>query len=676
MNWLKFWKFKLAFLGLVVLSCMFFLEGTSSVFAKNEVDWYRSNRACWVTGLLGSEMTPGDSDVPSLYTNDNWGSVNEFVLSSADLGSDPRIPAGASFVPAFGSNYTPVLEGYRDGLGVRSNRNGSADFVFYRGGAPFTGDALGVYWEDGFPFTGQRNSKDYLNGVKAPPGVTVGMSATPPIVPVYSYNQQAYEDLKQNDLRSRLIDLSRKGGRTPLQQGEFFTMVADSLGRPVGFINRDEIRVNAVYPAPTPPTAGEVATDFRFAIPGLFRSFPEAVDYTFAADVLPTGPFGDLDMNDARMDYLEWLVSSDGISVFSSRPDRGFVLPWPDVRGYLERRAVAKAAHDRVEEYSALWLNPNNPGGGARDDLLLQSIEARAFHADLAVARESTLGGGSRNIYGRNDFAVNEVASTNTLDCVGTACNATTTTNVSPTVVPANVTLTDVNNRESETTSIVQGARNVRAQDNVGNRVDDVVLVDPRVFDESTLNARLDEDGSYGSLFILDSEADQVLVNIKVNPEHRRDYIFNAGEFVNDLVLPAFGFSDSVWTYDLLEPGIRAHGLNQFFEGPYRRGSDSFGPQENVGYRQPSLSRAYYCPGQHVDDFYNCFTGVSERDEHETNAYDPAHTGSDSLTDDNVAHIRWPVNLEDLNWYMYQLPGPSSRMMPGFSGSTRWAPGG
>ena len=44
------------------------------------------------------------------------------------------------------------------------------------------------------------------------------------------------------------------------------------------------------------------------------------------------------------------------------------------------------------------------------------------------------------------------------------------------------------------------------------------------------------------------------------------------------------------------------------------------------GYRQPRLNRPY--------DFHR----------------------DGSLTGDNVDHLRWPVNLEDLNWYLYELP--------------------
>ena len=32
-----------------------------------------------------------------------------------------------------------------------------------------------------------------------------------------------------------------------------------------------------------------------------------------------------------------------------------------------------------------------------------------------------------------------------------------------------------------------------------------------------------------------------------------------------------------------------------------------------------------------------------------------------SLTADNVKHIRWPVNLEDMNWYLYRVPSRGVR---------------
>ena len=51
--------------------------------------------------------------------------------------------------------------------------------------------------------------------------------------------------------------------------------------------------------------------------------------------------------------------------------------------------------------------------------------------------------------------------------------------------------------------------------------------------------------------------------------------------------------------------------------------------QNHNGYRQPRLSRAY----PHADE----------------------------LTREESKHIQWPVNLEDVNWYLYRLPSTGYR---------------
>ena len=103
--------------------------------------------------------------------------------------------------------------------------------------------------------------------------------------------------------------------------------------------------------------------------------------------------------------------------------------------------------------------------------------------------------------------------------------------------------------------------------------------------------------------------------------------------------LPAMGFDP--WSYDSINKG-RGVSVNEWFrglaaaDGSLTSADSVLDPtwDEHSGYRQPLLNRVY-----------------STTELSELRVPIPA----------KPERIRWPVNLEDLNWYLYELPSTGYR---------------
>ena len=292
---------------LVLLAGFALSDGAGQVSAVDEGKWARNNTACWVTGPIGSQGSPGgDSDIPSLRDDDhdNWGSSDEFVVDFGDLVDYPDGVKGESFAPGqLGANTVDSFSvKYRDGLGI-GIVEGKVSYVFYEAGEPFTGRAHGVKWDNGFPFSGVLGRGFFVSGVSYPGVVTQGSH------PDMEYSYTTEEALASvRELRKAIQDTAHRGRPNAILLAKSFVTITDSLGRPVGYFNKDNLKVGEFYPVPSRPTDAQLKT-FSFGTHALFKNFPEAVDYTFAADVL-LGP--DQQMNDLRMKYLVYLLKSGG----------------------------------------------------------------------------------------------------------------------------------------------------------------------------------------------------------------------------------------------------------------------------------------------------------------------------------------------------------------------------
>ena len=408
------------------------------------------------------------------------------------------------------------------------------------------------------------------------------------------------------------------------------------------------------YPVPSRPTDAQLKT-FSFGTHALFKNFPEAIDYTFAADVL-LGP--DALINDRRMKYLVWLLDNGG----STRPE-GWLVPWKDIGAYLERRPVAKIANERVLKFLPFWINPANPSGGSRDDEVAVTLDQSSFWVDTQVSTRTTAGGAGRELTGQMDYAGTSMTSQVEHTCyipgggTTTACTSETNQESIPVTVIGNYNVSDQNVGESDFVDLIPGEKPLIVKDIGGYEVTDTLIVDPGRFPAGSADLRQDAKAGYGDLFMVNSDSDELQVTIELNPQYRQDYQFYAGKEFGDTSIPAFGREDSVWTYDWVAPGGRLNDLNQAFGSG---GAELYAEQDkHLGYRQPLLSRAYYCGPVVTFENNKCLNegDPTNRAAYDSDtSYDPADVGR-SFTDRNVTHIKWPVNLQDMNWYMYQLPG-------------------
>ena len=518
--------------------------------------------------------------------------------------------------------------------------DGDVSYVYHQAGQPFSGVALGIRWLDGFPFAGSRpeggGSAHYVSGV-AFDGVETRLVGT---TVEYRYTSQESLNLIRDSRKAITGSSFGKNVTNSALLAKSFLAITDSLGRPVGYFNEENIKAETWYAVPRSPTPAELV-GFKFGTRALFESLPEVVDYTFAGDVF--GP--DYDMDDARMRYLRWLLNTGG----ASRPEYGNLLPWRDLGDYVQRRSVAKYANNRIREYSSFWINPENPGGGSREDQVDALIEQRTFWADVQASTRTTAGGAGRELTGQQDYAgVNQVSQVNHT-CMGTSCTSTTNTTLTPVTVVGSVRIVDRNAGESDYVDLISAERPVVFQDGTGTLRTDRAPVDPSQFGVGNANYRAGEGAGFAELFMTDTSSDRIQVNIELNREHREDYKFHIGSKFGDRRIPAFGYGNSVWTYDLLDGG-RAHRLND----PFPLSDPPPGVPSHYGYRQPGLSRAYYCG---VGDNSCLDAPPGDRPTQDSpGAYTPTNIGG-SFTDSSVSHIRWPVNLQDMNWYLYQLPG-------------------
>ena len=204
-------------------------------------------------------------------------------------------------------------------------------------------------------------------------------------------------------------------------------------------------------------------------------------------------------------------------------------------------------------------------------------------------------------------------------DCGEGNCSQKINTTSSP--VKVTVMGQSRNSNDGEEFDHVVGAdvRPFTEKDEFGDDVTRELEVANDRIKKSTLDQRSKGADPYGELAQRDTDWNQILVEIELDPSHRQDYEFHAGSLLGNVQLPGMGYS--VWTYDNIG-NFRDVALNDL-ESLDVRSEAGVLNDNHYGFRQPGLD------GSKPRD------GVPAR----------------------VEHIKWPVNIEDLNWYVYELPG-------------------
>ena len=173
------------------------------------------------------------------------------------------------------------------------------------------------------------------------------------------------------------------------------------------------------------------------------------------------------------------------------------------------------------------------------------------------------------------------------------------------------------------------GQRPGMVVDDKGMVVSEPVDVDLGEVRQSSLPDQSGTSGAYAQRSQGDGGSDQFSVTLELDRFHREDFRWDGGDLGQDLIMRRFGSPRFRTVYKGY--GNNRTRLESYNElGGGRRDTQLSSAANHTGYRQPSLSRAF-----NVDSPPLLLAGVS--------------------------HIRWPVDLQDLNWYLYQLPGEYQR---------------
>ena len=350
----------------------------------------------------------------------------------------------------------------------------------------------------------------------------------------------------------------------------------------------------------------------------LFRSLPDAIDYKFSFDVSESGAdFWAPKLVLAQV--IQGCASSAGTCaevdrVFGDSSAGSVKWPWYGAdlaarrSSYLEQRSVAQWNSGVIDSYKVGWADPDLPSGGVSSNTAAVVSDLQAGDADLVVATNATAGSGLRVLNEIGESPAVSLASQTTATAGGTTIRYNTSTTSSPTTVTTHSVGTDQNSGEVVAHDLEDSQRAVGAAE---------VLVEAAAVPENTLADRAgDGYDAYGVSGQQDTGTDRIVVRIEIEPNHRRDYVFDYEDWGERFTL---GMGPNVWT----EPAIT---------GELLRFERQDGETENHGYRQPTLSRAFWDGS--VDQ---------------------------SMTPVNVEHIRWPSNIEDLHWYLHEIPGTEQR---------------
>ena len=368
----------------------------------------------------------------------------------------------------------------------------------------------------------------------------------------------------------------------------------------------------------------------------LFGSIPELVEYAFALDVSSSASGGDRSIPDRRVKRLG--LTLGGVSDYPILPgnwatypneDRRYLLPWKTRDEYMDRRRVANPQNAAVRSFYAQWIDPANPQGGRAPDLVALARDDAANRLEALEGTFTAAGDGGVVHYGTMEAVGQEFTFQADENCGNTGvCNGIVNVSSNPVPVTLHVNIREQNDGQTYRSTTGKGDRRVVESKSVSGgvltKVTGTVPFDLGEIPPSTLRLRDPATGGYYRRHQENTGSDQLYVTLVLRNEYRRDLSFDpdSGSLYGERGLPVMGVDP--WTYDKIGEA-RDPDLNEWF----RTGKSISSNLKHDGYRQPTLSRVY------------------------------SHAGA--LTREKSEHIRWPVNLEDVNWYLYRLPSKGYR---------------
>ena len=374
-----------------------------------------------------------------------------------------------------------------------------------------------------------------------------------------------------------------------------------------------------------------------------FRSVPELIDYTFALD-LRDRPESDLNViDDQRVREVRELVLGRGVLGDNRR------VPWGSRKEYLSRRPVANWVENRLVHFGKHWKDPDNPAGGTSTDFGELSRDLIAGQADAAVATTTLMGQGGETTFVQQQVPVMALQGVNNrIKCEGrdggTTCNSDQEVKSESKVIELRALEWQQNTGEVEERHIGLGERPAIVDETLEVMT---VEIDFRDQKPNQSIARSRSLLGYGSEGARDLGNSSMEITVELDEDLRSDFEWSVLRDGKKSDAPGFGWD--VWTYENIA-GQR-HWTKNSLPPPVTVGERmGYGEEEeeveededeeavpedgdvllvaNSGYRQPVLNRM-------------------ERQ----------MVVSDGDVRTNVEHVKWPVNVEDMNWYLYEIPG-------------------
>ena len=388
----------------------------------------------------------------------------------------------------------------------------------------------------------------------------------------------------------------------------------------------------------------------------LFDSMPEMVDYTFGLDYglgfdFPSGMPSlryDRETYDHRIRMLMAKFGVRPYPMLSPPPDEDqrFLLPWKTLDQYMDRRRVAVPYKKAVQSFNGQWLDPANPGGGRALDFVALARDQAANRLEALEGTVTAAGDGGVVHYGTIEAVAQQFTFQSDANCSGPACSGVTRVFSELVPVTFHTSVREQNDGQTYRNVTEAGERVVRMLDvDVEADIkddpdfvfgpDDLYPKQELEFDlsylpPSTLHLRDPVSGAYYRRYQEDTGSDQLHISLVLQDRYRRDLNFDpdSGPLYGERGLPVMGLDP--WSYDSINRK-RDASVNEWFRTPPTVSDLDTDTDVHWGYRQSLLHRVYS-------------TGLSEL-----------------RVPSEPERIGWPVNLEDLNWYLYKLPSTGYR---------------
>ena len=268
---------------------------------------------------------------------------------------------------------------------------------------------------------------------------------------------------------------------------------------------------------------------------------------------------------------------------------------------------------------SASWEDLDSTDGGAAVDHAAIVSQQLAGQQDFDLTTQGYITGGSERALTTDEEIVQTVTVTTDTRCSGgQSCTSHTSSSSGfQTRDTTDVTVETVDQEVLRQNRTPDGVNPNRL--GPGGQPVAVGREGPGIYN---LDERAGRQEGFSDFDYSDTNSDVLYVELALDPTYREDFVWEAGDYFNqEVTLRSFG--GMPWAYRGYGPNLSVS-PEDFY--PLVGGHTERGVQDTLGIF-PSGSYGWRVP------FLESLNG----------------------TNDDVAHIRWPVNFADLNWYLYEV---------------------